>query len=191
MGDPRHALIFAGLLFALPAFGAGDPDEHLIRRSDVPADAPQFADYPAKPYFGPNAAPDLRSEPRSRQYRTVLKSWAGEKPNFAGHYILATWNCGASCVEIAIIDAITGKVFHPAGARSNFVFGVDEDLLEEVSMNPRRNDFGSLHYRADSRLLMLVGNPNRSAKDRGISWFVWEGNDLKRIRIVRKVSRTQ
>ncbi|MDB5863546.1 MAG: hypothetical protein JWO70_1352 [Betaproteobacteria bacterium] len=189
----RHTVLaFAFALVSLPAFGADDEgyDEYTIRQSDIPKDAPRFRDYAAKRYTGANAAPDVRSDPRSRRYRTQLKGWAREKPNFAGHYILATWGCGTSCTEIAVIDAITGKVFHPPGARSNHIEDVHSEVLVEGKEGERRSDFGALHYRADSRLLILFGTPDGRTENRGISYFVWEHDRLTRIRFVPKAPST-
>jgi len=182
------ALAFALALAVQPLLGApaADGDEYTIRPSDIPADAPRAADFPAQPYAGVNAAPDVRSDPRSRMYRTQLREWAREKPNFAGHYILATWGCGTGCTQIAIIDAVTGKVFHPPGVRSNQIDGVDENLLVDTPSSPRRSDFGALHYSVDSRLLVLFGTPEQQPQDRGISYFVWDQDHFTRIRIVRK-----
>jgi hypothetical protein len=182
------SVAFAFALAALPAFGADADgyDEHTIRPSDVPADAPRPSDYPAKPYTGANAAPDVKTHLRSRRYRTQLRNWAKEKPNFAGHYILATWGCGTGCTQIAVIDAETGKVFHPRGATLNYIDNIHDDLLVDDNPSPLRSDFGALRYSADSRLLVLVGMPDNRPADRGISWFVWENNLLRRIRIVRK-----
>ena len=135
-------LVFTASLVAIA-------DESAIRAVDIPKDAPRASDYPANPYTGKQAAPDVQSDSRSRTYRTVLRGWATEKPNFAGHYILATWGCGTGCTQVAIIDAITGKVFHPAGIRTNQISDVDPDALEEESNpNPRRADFGALRCRA-------------------------------------------
>jgi hypothetical protein len=186
----RHKILaLAFVLVALPVFAAAaddDYDQYTIRSSDIPKDAPRPKDYPAKPYAGPNAAPDVRSEARSRSYRTQLRGWATEKPNFAGHYILATWGCGTGCTQIAVIDALTGKVFHPPGVRSNSIVDVHDELLVDVSSSPRRGDFGALRYRADSRLLILVGTPEGRTENRGISYFVWENDALRRIRFVPK-----
>jgi hypothetical protein len=186
----RHALpALALFLVSLQAFGAANNDgygEYTIRRSDIPKDAPRFEDFPAKRYAGPNAAPDVRTEPRSRIYRTQLKGWATEKPNFAGHYILATWGCGTGCTQIAVIDALTGKVFHPPGARTNSIVDVHDELLVDEGSSPRRADFGALRYSADSRLLILIGTPEDRAANRGISYFVWDNDALKRIRFVPK-----
>jgi hypothetical protein len=121
-------------------------------------------------------------------YRTQLRGWAKEKPNFAGHYILATWGCGTGCTQIAIIDAITGKVFHPPGARTNSVVNVHHELLVAGESSARRADFGALRYSTDSRLLVLIGAPEDRVENRGISYFVWENDVLRRIRFVPKAS---
>jgi hypothetical protein len=187
---PAHALLLALAVTTglLPAFGAVNQadDEPMIRESDIPRDAPRFEAYAATPYTGANALPDVHSDLRSRQYRTQLRSWAREKPNFAGHYILATWGCGTGCTELAVIDAVTGKVFHPPEARVNHIENVDPDALVDVKEGDRRADFGAMRYRADSRLLIVFGGLNGRAEDEGISWLVWEDDRFKRVRFVRK-----
>jgi hypothetical protein len=182
----RMVVVLALALFALPGFAAGDEgqDKYTIRPSHIPTDAPRFSAYPATVHAGPNAAPDVQSDPRSKRYRTQLRSWGKEKPNFAGHYILATWGCGTGCTEIAVIDAVTGAVFHPMGARTNSIEDVDADVLVEVKDGERRGDFGALQYRADSRLLVLIGKPDGRPDQRGISYFVWDDDRLARIRFV-------
>jgi hypothetical protein len=117
---PKAVLALAIALGAMPglAAAAGDGyDRHTIRPSDIPQDAPRASDYPATPFAGAHADPDVRSDPRSARYRTQLRNWAREKPNFAGHYVLATWGCGTGCTEIAIIDVASGAVFHPMPTR--------------------------------------------------------------------------
>jgi hypothetical protein len=188
----RHTFLpLALLLIFLPAIGAVKDesyDEYAIRPADIPKDAPRFRDYPATPYVGPTAAPDVRSDSRSRMYRTQLREWAKEKPNFAGRYILATWGCGTSCTQLAIIDASTGKVFHPLGARMNWVIDVHHKLLVAGEPSTRRADFGALRYSTDSRLLVLIGTPEGRRENHGISYFVWENEALRRIRFVSKAS---
>ena len=186
--DVWRRTILAFIVSCAPLAAWGD-DEYTIRASDVPKDAPRFEAYSVTPYAGPNAAPDVLSEARSRMYRTQLRGWATEKANFAGHYILATWGCGTGCTQIAVIDALSGKVFHPAGAKTNSIVDVHEELLIDDNPSPRRSDFGALRYRADSRLLVLVGTPENRAENRGISWFVWENDVLRRIRFVPKAPR--
>ena len=50
----------------------------------------------------------------SRLFRTELRRQAATGPNFAGHFTLARWGCGAGCVDVAVIDAISGDVFFPS-----------------------------------------------------------------------------
>ena len=157
-------------------------DENTIRPSDIPADAPRFEDYPAKLYTGRNAVPDLKSHPRSRMYRTRLKEWSREKPNFAGRFILATWGCGTDCTQIAIIDAKTGRIFHPPGATSNSAVNVHDALFQ-----PGKSIWygsGAIWYRLDSRLLVLIGGPEDS--ERGIWYFLWEKDRLVKLRFIPK-----
>jgi hypothetical protein len=48
-----------------------------------------------------------------------LREEAREGPNFNGHYRVASWGCGTNCIEWAIIDLETGKVwFAPEPAYS-------------------------------------------------------------------------
>jgi hypothetical protein len=162
-------------------------NEYTIRPSDIPKDAPRFEEYPAKPFCGPNAAPDLRSHPRSRMYRTSLKLWAREKPNFAGHFILANWGCGTDCTALAIIDARSGKIHHPTGLTFNVAVNVHHDLL-----NPAANLIDAWHgtraisCRVESRLLIVIGMPEEKVVEREIHYYVWEGDHLKRVRFVKK-----
>ena len=170
-------------LAGLPAYAqtqAGDDDgawnEYTIMPSHYPADAPRFEAYPAKVYRGPNAPVRWRADPESRMFRTNLKKWGKAKPNFAGHYILAGWGCGTDCAQIAIIDARTGKVFHPDAAGTAVTVNVHDDFW--------RNDETPLRYRKDSRLLVLIGMPNEDASQRGISFYLWEPPKLRLIRRV-------
>lgn len=177
------------LILALPARAEIDAegyDEHTIRPSHIPKNAPKFEDFPAAIYSGPNAAPNVRSSRRSWQYRTRLKDWARAKPNFAGHYILASWGCGTDCSTITIIDAITGKIYHPTGATFNVAVNIYYSLLRDGDL---WHASGAVKFRPDSRLLVLIGNPEEKDENRGISYYVWEADTLTRIRLVRTPRR--
>ncbi len=163
---------------ASPASAASDADPHTIVRADMPADAPRFKDYAVPIYTGKPARPAVRADKRSWLFRTELREAAAEGPNFAGHYRLASWGCGAACFQWAIIDLQSGKVFHPANLASTDHVNVDEALYE--------GGIQAVHIRPDSRLLVVIGGINEDPKLRGISWFVWDGKQLKRIRFVAK-----
>ncbi len=172
------AAMLAAPLTALACKGAPDDgsDEYTICPEHYPADAPRFEDYPAKPYTGQVAAVRWQADRESRMYRTMLKeSTQGQRPNFAGHFIAAHWGCGAGCVTTKIIDVRTGKVFHPAVVETNSEVNLDDSFYEN----------GTLRYRADSRLFVLIGVPGEDEKRRGISFFEWTGTRMKLLRFVK------
>lgn len=165
-------------IVASPASAASDADPHTIVRADLPADAPRFKDYAVPVYTGKPARPAVRADKRSWLFRTELREAAAEGANFAGHYRLASWGCGAACFQWAIIDVKSGRVSHPANLRSTDHVNVEEALYE--------GGIQAVHIRPDSRLLVMIGGINEDPKLRGISWFVWDGKQLKRIRFVAK-----
>lgn len=181
--------------FALPmllflactcASGATDEeayDEHTIRLGDIPSDAPAFETFSAKVFVGRNAAPILHGDPATRMFRTRLAEWAKAKPNFAGHYILATWGCGTDCTRISIIDARTGRIYHPAGITSNVAVNVHHRLL---AGGDSWHAAGAVRFKPDSRLLVLIGMPEERTENRGVSYYVWENNKIRRIRFAPK-----
>jgi hypothetical protein len=70
-----------------------------------------FTKYPAEaPLHGPPAKPQMVL-PKARQFRTALRKSAAEGPNFNGHYRVATWGCGTTCMNWAVIDLIDGKIW--------------------------------------------------------------------------------
>jgi len=63
---------------------------------------PRFKDYPvSERYSGQNAPLVLKRD--DMRFRTRLREAAKAKPNFAGHYILTAWGCGAQCLMGAVI----------------------------------------------------------------------------------------
>lgn len=153
-------------------------DRHTIVRTDIPANAPRFEAFRVPVYSGKPARPDVRSHPRSRLFRTELREAVEQGANFAGHYRLVSWGCGAACYQWAIVDVKSGKVFHPANLNSTDHVNVEEALYE--------GGIQAVHIRPDSRLLVVIGGINEDPKLRGISWFVWNGQQLKRIRFIAK-----
>ena len=75
------------------------------------------------------------------------------------------------------------KIYHPEGATYNDATNVHDALLEPGDV---WHASGAIWYRPDSRLLVLIGMPEERVEDRGISYYVWSGGALKRIRFVPK-----
>jgi hypothetical protein len=129
--------IFLIVVLSLMVFGHG-----LVFAGES---APAFRDFPAKPFKGQPAKLQIVSA-KDREYATRLHQLGGRKPNFAGHYMLVSWGCGASCVMAAAIDAESGKV-----TWLPFTFCCWDFSLSEP-----------LEFRRDSRLLIAHGSRNES-----------------------------
>ncbi|BBE50462.1 hypothetical protein OYT1_ch0899 [Ferriphaselus amnicola] len=154
-------------------------DASTIRAADLPKNPPTFSDYSVPVFVGELAEPDVKSHPRSRLFRSKIREGAKRGPNFAGHYTIVGWGCGSSCGSLAIVDATTGQVFHPKNLDAIDNINVDYDALEG-------SDESLIKYRPDSRLLVIIGGINEDPKLRGISYFVWEHDKLRRVRFVHK-----
>lgn len=110
-------------------------------------------------------APVLITSAKSRMFRTRLREAASRPPDFAGHYIVATWGCGSSCVSAAFIDARTGVVTHLP-----FIVAYEALFGEEP-----------LHYRLNSNVLIVNGSRN----EKGHGVYVYQLLD-GRLRLLRQ-----
>ena len=180
------ALLALSLAFLPPTARAEsmeeDYNEHTIRASDLPPDAPRFEQYPAQVYHGPIARPDVRSHPRSRIFRTMIRTrLKDEGVNFAGHMSVVTWGCGMGCRCLAFVDTRNGHVYHPENLQAvdNNNVGFDDFLDADGEWN-------LLRFRPDSRLLVVIGGINEEGARRGISYFLWDNGRMKRIRFTHK-----
>lgn len=141
---------------------------------------PRFQEYAIEKVFTGTPASPLFQRPEERRYRTailngvkkgygVLEEPGGRDrpgPNFAGHYIVIQWGCGTECLQYAIVDARTGRIFQPPvpGKRNEFF------------------DTGLLDFRLRSRLMIVktncaMGDSERCDRD----YFVWADERFKHI----------
>ena len=107
--------------------------------------APRFEDFPARSYRG-KVAPIKIVTAKDRQFKSRLRELSGQKPNFAGHYTLAMWGCGASCVTTVAIDAESGRTVWLPFTVCCWDVDVDEPI----------------RFRPDSRLIEIRGSRNES-----------------------------
>jgi hypothetical protein len=129
--------------------------------------APKFAQYPEPIYRGPVGRLDL-SSPEAFSYRTRLRAASQAPINFAGHFQIATWGCGAGCVTGAIVDAFTGRV--------TFLPSVSTEGMEAVM----DENFNAFEFRNNSRLIVLSGKLTENSA-RGAHFFAWDGRFLIRV----------
>lgn len=136
-----------------------------VRQEDIP----KFEDHAAAVWNGRKRALNLSSHPDARMFRTRLReAWTGGV-NFAGQFIVTYWGCGTGCVQGAIIDARTGKVYFPDELQG-MGFGV---LGFDIEGEP-------MEYRKESKLFVIRG-VTADNEDPGTTWLVWEGAKFRRL----------
>jgi hypothetical protein len=117
---------------------------------------PRFDQFSVKASFSKKpAAPVLSGW--HRRFRTRIREGAAQGPNFGGHYTIANWGCGSSCVSGVVIDAKTGTVhdlpFDILG------FGL---LRFDDGKRSADDEFEPLSFVPSSRLLVVHGCPEDS-----------------------------
>ena len=126
--------------------------------ADVPA--PKFEQFSvARERVRKPIAVKLTDE-KSLRYATRLREFANRQPNFAGHFILASWGCGASCVITATINAQTGEVVWLPFTVCCWNADVSKPL----------------EFHADSRLLIVHGSRNETGN--GTYDYVFDGRQF-------------
>ena len=129
--------------------------------------APRFEDFPAPERMtGPNAP--LALTRKDMQFRTMLGEAAHQRPNFAGHYVLTYWGCGAGCVMGAAIDARTGRVAWLPGTICCWPLEVQDPLA----------------FQLDSTLVAMTGLRNENERDQGTHYYRIDGLRFVHVRDV-------
>ena len=174
-----------GFLCSLLTFATGFPQEEALTslekcRSILSADlrdpkAPAFDAYSAtRSEQFQTATLDLKSNPIANRYRTILREQMTEKPNFAGHYRLAYWGCGASCAMFAVINLKSGKVI----TVKEFGTVVGTHLHADDFLPGTMSDSWGFRYKNDSSLLVILGTPDEDEPRAGAYYFVLRGEAL-------------
>src|SRR2546423_14662404 len=142
---------------------------------------PRFEDYPAPVFKGRMAALKLNGS-EARNFRTRLREGAQQGVNFAGHYTVVQWGCGAGCLQVAFIDAKTGAVFFPEKLNGFGVWFWGE------------KDYDAVQFKPDSRLLVVSGFPaSEGGKDEpksGLHYYEGTGRRLRLVKLVEKKRET-
>jgi hypothetical protein len=173
-----QSLTAAAVFSALAAAAWAQAPGCVMALAAIRAPHPRFEAYPAPAQRAMRPAPVVLASKPARAFRTQLREAAAKGPNFAGHYTIATWGCGAGCEDWAIIDAATGWVTFPEGLRDLSVANVGEE--------PGAPDesFEGLRYRKTSRLIAVLGAPREDAAREGVGFYLWDGQRLSRVAFV-------
>jgi hypothetical protein len=175
---PLAGALVAMVITASAALSQSVPDDCTFSLADVSEPVPQFATFPAPVDAQRAPAPVVLSSAEARRYRTMLREGAAKGPNFAGHYTIVEWGCGSACVDWAIVDARSGRVFFFKMLRA--VSGAHVDFGKSADTA----DDDLLRYRRDSKLLIILGAPNEDEKREGIGFYRWDHDRLDQLSFV-------
>lgn len=134
---------------------------------------PRFADYPASGHATGKSAPVKLHTKEDREYRTRLRAAALQAPNFAGHYVLSAWGCGAECLMGAVIDAATGEVYWLPHTICCWDADVDQPI----------------QFRLASSLIIFIGARNEQDGDNGRHYYQFKDGKLLHLQSVKKKSK--
>ena len=158
---------------------------------------PKFEDYPVKEIFNRTAHPPILVTHEQHRFRTRIREgvekgwgvwingeWGKEQnrpgPNFAGHYVVIVWGCGAPCLMMAVCDAETGAVYNPPLSATS---GLALPLLVFPNSVGRDAD---IEYRLDSQLMLIKATPHsdRPEAESYSFYFLLQGKQWKLLRRV-------
>ena len=153
----RARLLAASLCALLPAFP-------LHAEQPGPGTLPRFKDYPAGATFAGRHR--LVLDGTDRGYRTRLREAARQRPDFAGHFVLALWSCGAECLMGAAVDVRSGRVTWLPGDTICCWFPGPQTQARHTD---------PVRFRLDRRLLVLSGLRHEREGDLGQHCYTIEG----------------
>lgn len=73
--------------------------------------------------------------PEAKDFKTrITEAYDRDEVDFAGHYILATFGCGASCIMGFMMDVQDGKIYDlPLGEENSCLFAEDRVVCKSTS----------------------------------------------------------
>ena len=135
---------------------------------------PRFEDYPSAHLFtGTPASPILRTK-FQQMFRTRIQLGMKKGPNFAGRYRIIQWGCGSDCLNFAVADLTTGKVYEPP---------FPSLWLHDFTRHDESSIRKGLQYKPDSTLMVVDGCPDDHC---GTYYYQWSNESFKRIRSILK-----
>ncbi len=145
----------------------------LLALAQQAAARPDFSQFVVKNVWrGTPAAPVLSKDQRS--FRTRIREGAKSPVQFAGHYTVPQWGCGAGCSSFVVVDSISGKVYDVSFSLSDLPYA----WLEK---NPD-HQLERIEFRPNSRLMKINGCLNEA----NCGFYDFEMIDGKGLKLLRK-----
>jgi len=108
---------------------------------------PSFSDFPVKSLFRGKPVPPKLVTKGDRAFRTRIRFGAKLPVEFAGHYTLPRWGCGAGCNAFVIVDSLTGRVYDVPFSLADLPYS----WIEKHANEPHDR----MAFRPDSRLMKI------------------------------------
>ncbi|MDP2705410.1 MAG: hypothetical protein U1D31_00920 [Patescibacteria group bacterium] len=125
------ALLLIGLSFGVYGFYKGmKADTNLISANVCTriVTLRQNAASPIEYHEEPAGKVDFSDAPEAAMFYTKITEALAAGPGFAGHFAIATWGCGTSCQDHAIVDVKTGRIV---------AYGLPSELGISFALNSR------------------------------------------------------
>lgn len=100
-----------------------------------------FKDYPVEVYHGALAEPDFSTAPDAKAFESRIKDACNNGINFAGHYTLVIWGCGAPCQTGVVVNRKTGEIIEGYQTSLGSDFRKDSELIimNSAAIDPNTN----------------------------------------------------
>jgi hypothetical protein len=151
------------------------------------AKAPRFEDYPVAEIFEGTPATPILVTADQRMFRTRIREGVAKESCVTGRnspgrilqdYIVVTWACGSPCGMMAIVDAVTGKVYNPPISEGFLLPSLPAAVPDQPdSFVPWAAEVA---FRRNSNLMIVKANPYPSkGRTNYVHYFLWENNRWK------------
>lgn len=140
-----------------------------------------FEHYPVQEAFSGISAPlDLVSNPIGPKFKTRITEAYTGKPNFSGHYTLASWGCGRECMAFVVIDNTTGRISGDYISENltdgHSAHGMDFNLESNlIIINPTEETSPNFFQSLDEHQKNVL---KENIDTYPTKYFKWEGNNL-------------
>jgi hypothetical protein len=130
------------------------------------------------------------SDPIAKTFKTAISSsYKNGEINFSGHFITATWGCGAGCVSGAMVDIFDGKVYSLPWDE-NDILDFCGDIDQRIS------------YQKNSRLIkttacnlkeITIKNVDYSEQTIIYNYYLWDDakKQFSKLKPVKKITRSK
>jgi len=144
-----------------------------IAQDKEPVWALKFQDFAVSDIFQGKPALPILATQAQRMFRTAIRRAVAKGPNFAGHFTIAAWGCGAGCVSAALVDTKTGRIY-------SMPFG---SLSMPIQENEADRQYQGPVYQLKSRLFIADGCLDEDEKSCGTHYYEWKDHQFRLLRL--------